>query len=69
MYERLKPMMKTMGQGAATQVFAATHPSMAGVSGKYLSDSNVAPTQHAHAEDDALAEALWTRTEEIVASL
>lgn len=67
MYERLKNVLKTTEQGAATQCYVATHPELAGVTGKYFSDSAVAPTQHAHAHDDALAEALWERTEALIA--
>ncbi|HEY1088297.1 MAG TPA: SDR family NAD(P)-dependent oxidoreductase, partial [Archangium sp.] len=34
--------MKTVPQGAATQVFVATHPSVSTVSGQYFADCNVA---------------------------
>lgn len=64
MYERLRPNLKTVGQGAATQCFAAAHPSLAGVSGVYLSDCAVAETIPA-GRDDVLAEALWARSEQI----
>lgn len=60
--------MKTVPQGAATQVYVATHPSLAGVSGKYFADCNVA-TPRADAEDAALAKRLWDVTERIIAGL
>ncbi len=60
--------LKTIPQGAATQCLVATHPDLAEVSGKYFADCQVTAT-HPHAEDAALAERLWTRTEEIVAGL
>ncbi len=66
MYERLKHMLKTVGQGAATQVYAAVHPAMAGVTGVYLSDCAVAETLP-EGQDDALAAALWERSEAIAA--
>lgn len=69
MFAQWKPMMKTVPQGAATQVYVATRPELADVSGKYFSDCGVVDTQVPEAEDDALAEALWTKTEEIVAAL
>lgn len=58
--------MKSVGQGAATQTWAAVHPDAARVNGEYLSDCNVS-TSSAHGQDKALAEKLWTATEEIVA--
>ncbi len=65
MYDRLRPTLKTIRQGAATQVYVATHPSLAGVSGVYFSDCAPAETLP-EALDEALADALWTRTEAIV---
>lgn len=57
--------LKTIPQGAATQCFVATHPSLAGVTGKYFADCNEARPSR-YAEDDALAEKLWSTTEELV---
>ena len=37
--------MKSVPQGAATQVWAATSPSLAKVSGQYLADCNVAKSR------------------------
>ncbi len=60
--------LKSIAQGAATQTYVATHPSLAGVSGQYFADCNPArPSKHGR--DDALAERLWTVSEEIVAKL
>lgn len=59
---------KTIAQGAATQVFVATHPSVAAVSGQYLGDC--APRKpSALARDRALAARLWDTTSELVATL
>lgn len=58
--------MKSVGQGAATETWAAVHPDAAKVNGEYLSDCNVS-TSSAHGQDKALAEKLWTATEAIVA--
>jgi NAD(P)-dependent dehydrogenase (short-subunit alcohol dehydrogenase family) len=60
--------LKTIPQGAATQCWAATHPSLREVSGEYFSDSNVAASTR-HGSDEAMAERLWTVTEELVARL
>lgn len=68
--DRLKSNLrfKSVPQGAATQVFVATHPSLSGVSGAYFSDCHVAePT--APALDEALAKHLWQATAQLVASL
>ncbi len=68
MYERLRPNLRTVEQGAATQVYVATHPSLATVSGRYFSDCQISETTP-EGEDDALAEVLWQKSEEIAASL
>lgn len=60
--------LKTVAQGAATQVYVATHPSLASVSGKYFADCNEAQPRR-DGEDSALAARLWTRSEEIIAAL
>jgi len=60
--------MKSVEQGAATQVYVATHPTLASVSGEYFSDCNIAkPTSLAL--DAALAERLWQESERIVREL
>ena len=68
MYERMKKMLKTVEQGASTQCYVATHPDNASVRGAYFSDCAVAKPRHAKADDDALAEALWERSEAIIAA-
>jgi WW domain-containing oxidoreductase len=60
--------LKSIGEGAATEVWAAVHPDAARVNGEYLSDCNVAKPRRL-AEDPALAERLWTETERLVAAL
>lgn len=60
--------LKSVGEGAATECFVATHPSLAKVSGEYFADCNVAKCR-ADARDPELAKKLWARTEEIVAGL
>jgi NAD(P)-dependent dehydrogenase (short-subunit alcohol dehydrogenase family) len=60
-YDMLAPVFgKTPEEGAATQVYVATHPGVAGVSGAYFEDCNpviVAGNSYLHNED--LAELLW----------
>lgn len=59
---------KTIPQGAATQCYVATHPSLREVSGEYFADCNVAKCSR-HARDEAMGERLWEMTEETVAGL
>lgn len=68
MYERLKHILKTIPQGAATQCLVATHPGLAKVTGVYFADCKVAETIP-EGRDDALAEELWVRSEAIAASI
>ena len=52
----------TLSQGAATSVYAATAPELAGKSGAYLADCNICdPTPQA--QDAELAKKLWSVTE------
>lgn len=60
--------LKTIPQGAATQVYVATNPALDGVSGEYFSNCNVARPRRDGTDDDT-AERLWNVTEEIVAKL
>jgi WW domain-containing oxidoreductase len=60
-------ILKTIPQGAATQCYVAVHPSVAGVSGAYFADCNVAAPR-ADANDAALAKRLWDVSEKIVAA-
>jgi NAD(P)-dependent dehydrogenase (short-subunit alcohol dehydrogenase family) len=65
---------KTIPQGAATEVWAAVSPDLAGVSGKYLDNCQVAslatddkqPGYFAYALDAESAEKLWDVSEQIV---
>jgi NAD(P)-dependent dehydrogenase (short-subunit alcohol dehydrogenase family) len=71
----LNPMFKTTEQGAATSTWCATSPMLDGLGGVYCSDCNVtAPWAegspayvgvHPHIRDEALAEALWAKSEEL----
>jgi NAD(P)-dependent dehydrogenase (short-subunit alcohol dehydrogenase family) len=60
--------LKSIPEGAATQTWAAVHPTTAALRGEYLADSNVA-TSSALGRDDALAAKLWVESEKIVAGL
>ncbi|MFZ5443072.1 MAG: SDR family oxidoreductase [Myxococcota bacterium] len=60
--------LKSVPQGAATEVFVATHPSVSSVSGQYFADCNVAKSR-GDADDAAVAKKLWDVSEEIVAKL
>ena len=61
-------VLKSVAQGAATEVYVATHPSLAAVTGEYFADCNVAKAR-ADASDEALAKKLWDVSETIVAGL
>ena len=57
--------LKTAAEGAATQCYVATHPSVADISGEYFEDCNLArPSERAR--DSALAARLWEESERIV---
>jgi WW domain-containing oxidoreductase len=58
---------KTVEQGAATQCFVATHPSVEGKSGGYYSDCRRAGTSRL-GKDEALAEELWNQSTELTKS-
>ncbi len=66
---------KTVEQGAATTVYAATSPDLAGVGGRYLEDCGLAeatddPVKRSgvrpYALDPARADALWSLSERLV---
>ena len=61
-------VLKSVGEGAATQCYVAVHPDVAGVSGTYFADCNESHTS-AHGRDDAMAEKLWETSERIVAEV
>lgn len=60
--------LKTIPQGAATQVYLAVHPDAADMTGLYFADCQVKEPS-GPARDDALADRLWAESERIVASL
>jgi len=60
--------LKSIPEGTATQVYCATHPSLAGVSGEYFSDCNPKKPRR-DALNDATAAKLWEVSEKIVAGL
>jgi len=59
---------KTIPQGAATQCYVAAHPALAGVSGAYFSDCQIAPSSE-HAKSEELAARLWERSEALARAL
>ncbi len=64
-----KPLvLKSIPEGAATQCYIATHPSLASVSGEYFADNNVSKSS-AHGQDSEMAKKLWSVTEEIIAKI
>ena len=62
------PFMKSTKQGAATTIYAATAPELAGQSGAYLSDCHIARPLR-DAEDPLIAKKLWDATEKLIASV
>lgn len=60
--------LKSVPEGAATSCYVAANPAAATITGEYWADCNVAKSS-AYGRDDALAAALWEKTESIVASL
>jgi WW domain-containing oxidoreductase len=64
-----KPLvLKSIPEGAATQCYIATHPSLAKTTGEYFADCNISKSSDI-GEDIELAQKLWTTSEEIVAKL
>ena len=60
--------LKSVEQGAATEVYAAVHPGAAVLNGSYLADCNL-QTPRPDAEDATLSKALWEATEKLAATL
>ena len=60
------PGYKTIPQGAATSVWAATAPELEGRGGGYLADCSEATHPSAWAIDPVAARRLWTMSEELV---
>ena len=68
-YAVAKPLaLKSIEQGAATQVFLAASPKAAGITGEYWASSNVAKPRR-DARDPSLAKKLWEESEAIVAKV
>lgn len=61
-------VFKNAAQGAATQCYVAANEGAKAITGEYWVDCNVAQSS-AYGRDMALAKALWTKSEEIVAAL
>lgn len=61
-------LLKNARQGAATQCFVATHPSLDGVTGRYFADCNEAEPSSL-AKNDELAAKLWRVSEELSAKI
>ena len=57
-------VLKSIPQGAATECYVASSPSLAAVSGQYFADCNIAKPR-ADGEDPALARRLWDVSEKI----
>lgn len=57
--------LKSVAQGAATSVYAATAPELAAASGAYLADCAIAPSSK-EANDVDLAERLWSASARFV---
>lgn len=57
-------VMKDVPAGASTMCYAATHPSLKGVTGRYFADNRECPVG-GHMADDAMAERLWAVSEDL----
>ena len=57
-------LSKSPEQGAATQCYVATHPSLTGVTGQYFADCNPAE-QSEYQTDEAMAARRWEVSEEL----
>ena len=69
LYSALAPLfLKTVPQGAATEVYVATSPALDGVSGEYFADCNVAKARR-DTSDATLAQRLWEVSGKIVSEL
>jgi NAD(P)-dependent dehydrogenase (short-subunit alcohol dehydrogenase family) len=60
------PTRKSLAQGAATSVWAATAPGLEAVGGSYLEDCHVSDHHAAWALDPVAADRLWALSEELV---
>ena len=57
--------MKTVEEGAATQVYVAAAPALATTSGLYFEDCNPVIPQTANMQNMELAAKLWAKSEEL----
>lgn len=62
----VRPFTKTVAQGAATTVYCATAPELAGVGGRYFADCHEKPMSQG-ARDVEVAAKLWELSERRVA--
>jgi hypothetical protein len=72
----LNPLLKTIEQGAATTVWCAISSLLDGMGGVYCEDCNIAEPWtvdnppmtgvHPHIRDEALAAALWAKSEDLL---
>jgi hypothetical protein len=60
----LRGRVKSLGEGAATTCYVATHPSLATTSGAYFADCAIARPEPVM-EDSVLAAKLWQVSEEL----
>lgn len=65
--EPLRKGFKTVQQGAATQVYVATHPNLKGVSGYYFEDCKPVVPTGLHMSDEILAAQLWAVSQALTA--
>jgi WW domain-containing oxidoreductase len=61
-------VLKSVGEGAATQCYLAAHPDAEEVTGKYFADCNEAKSSSL-GRDEALAARLWDESEKIAAEV
>jgi len=69
LFRAISPLfLKTVPEGAATEVFAAVHPKALPLAGEYLADCNIERTRP-EAADASIAQRLWEESEKIVSGL
>jgi retinol dehydrogenase-14 len=61
-----RPWVQSIDAAAATQVYLATAPALAGVRGHFFEHCNPVTPPGGHAADAALAAALWERSSALV---
>jgi NAD(P)-dependent dehydrogenase (short-subunit alcohol dehydrogenase family) len=63
-----RPQVKSVAAGAATQVYVATAPSLARVTGRFFVDCNPIVVEDPPGRDPHLAAKLWARSEELTSA-